>query len=175
MSAREGGLIVSFTAVSPVSSRVPGTLCALHEHMSDGQMDGRWIRKSTRLVAGRTPNSCDCGSTPAAVKTPERFPATALGGWSWKEAGGCPCRLQACGRRGHRWSTPQFPNTSAGSAGPLRRHPAPSHWPLGTWNPTQTVLLGAWPRGAGRGSGGGGRGFSTCSNSDHPLPPFSAC
>lgn len=78
MSAREGGLIVSFTAVSPVSSRVPGTLCALHEHMSDGQMDGRWIRKSTRLVAGRTPNSCDCGSTPAAVKTPERFPATAL-------------------------------------------------------------------------------------------------
>lgn len=92
MSAREGGLIVSFTAVSPVSSRVPGTLCALHEHMSDGQMDGRWIRKSTRLVAGRTPNSCDYGSTLAAVKTPERFPATALGGWSWKEAGGCPCR-----------------------------------------------------------------------------------
>lgn len=165
MSAREGGLIVSFTAVSPVSSRVPGTLCALHEHMSDGQMDGRWIRKSTRLVAGRTPNSCDCGSTPAAVKSP----------WRMELEGGRWMPLQACGRRGHRWSTPQFPNTSAGSAGPLRRHPAPSHWPLGTWNPTQTVLLGAWPRGAGRGSGGGGRGFSTCSNSDRPLPPFSEC
>lgn len=148
-----------------IEGRMPGWM--------GGQRVGCLVWEMHKAHCGEnSKHSCQCGSTPAAVKVPERSPAMALGKWGQRRqaepfqvvvetgVGGAhpSSRTQVQGQLDLRGDPCQPPATGPREPGT----PPTWYW----WEPGLDPQAGWWSKWRWR------CGLSICLNSDHSLSPL---